>query len=343
MREAPLRCHILDRPPDTDEQTMTSLSRVGIAGVLVAVALAVIYLAVLSGDFGGPAGSGGSATGQARAERLFAGLKNSERFKASGGSVSWAHAEALGDEGVLIRKLNIKGTDWDGRPTAVAADEVRIRRIDWNNIGMSPYGDVEIRGLTATNSKVAAFAAATGVTAFVADLKARWDYKSDTRIADIQTLDLAIREWGTLSALGQLHGLDIAILQEMQKGGEIDPAYFAGLMAGAKIGRLELSFTDRGAIDRLAAMRAEETGQDKSQVIDRALAGLAAQKAGQPFEIVRQAYDALIVFVKNRGTIALRAAPKKPVPLLRLALTSRSGPAGIERLARELGLSVEAR
>ena len=343
MREAPLRCHIFDRPPDTDEQTMTSLSRVGIAGVLAAVAVAVIYLAVISGDFGGPAGNGASATGQARAERLFAGLKSSERFKASGGSVSWADAEALGDEGVLIRKLSIKGRDWDGRPTAVAAEEVRIRRIDWNNIGMSPYGDVEIRGLTAANSKVAAFAAASGVTGFVADLKARWDYKSDTRIADIQTLDLAILEWGTLSAQGQLHGLDLAILQEMQKGGEIDPAYVAGLMAGTKIGRLEISFTDRGAIDRLAAMRAEETGQDKKQVIDRALAGLAAQRAGQPFEIVRQAYDALIVFVKKRGTIALKATPGKPVPLLRLVLTSKSGRAGIDRLARELGLTVEAR
>ena len=343
MREAPLRCHIFDRPPDTDEQTMTSLSRVGIAGVLAAVAAAVIYLAVISGDFGGPAGNGASATGQARAERLFAGLKSSERFKASGGSVSWADAEALGDEGVLIRKLSIKGRDWDGRPTAVAAEEVRIRRIDWNNIGMSPYGDVEIRGLTAANSKVAAFAAASGVTGFVADLKARWDYKSDTRIADIQTLDLAILEWGTLSAQGQLHGLDLAILQEMQKGGEIDPAYVAGLMAGTKIGRLEISFTDRGAIDRLAAMRAEETGQDKKQVIDRALAGLAAQRAGQPFEIVRQAYDALIVFVKKRGTIALKATPGKPVPLLRLVLTSKSGRAGIDRLARELGLTVEAR
>ena len=343
MREAPLHRHILGRPPDTDEQTMTSLSRVGIAGVLAAVAAAVIYLAAISGDFGEPAGNGASATGQARAEKLFAGLNNSERFKASGGSVTWADAEALGDEGVLIRKLSIRGTDWDGRPTAVAAAEVHIRRIDWNNIGMSPYGDIEIRELTAANSKVAAFAAATGVTAFVADLKARWDYKPDTRIADLQTLDLAVREWGTLSAQGQLHGLDIAILQEMQKGGEIDPAYFAGLMAGAKIGRLEISFTDRGAIDRLAAMRAEETGQDKNQVIDRALAGLAAQKAGQPFDIVRQAYDALIVFVKKRGTIALKAAPKKPVPLLRLALTSRTGPAGIERLARDLGLSVEAR
>ena len=67
------------------------------------------------------------------------------------------------------------------------------------------------------------------------------------------------------------------------------------------------------------------------------------KRSGQPFEIVRQAYDALIVFVKNRGTIALKAAPKKPVPLLRLMLTSRSGPAGIDRLARDLGLSVEAR
>ena len=322
---------------------MTSLSRAGIAGVLAAVAAAVLYLAVLSGGPGGPAVNGASVTGQARAEALFAGLRNSERFKASGGSVGWESAEALGGDGVLIRKLNIRGIDWDGRPTAVAADEVRVLRIDWKNIGMSPYGDVEILGLTSTNSKVAAFAAATGATAFVADLKARWDYNTDTRIADLQSFDLTIREWGTLNTQAQLHGLDFATLQEMQKNGEMDPAYVAGLMAGVKIGRFKISFTDRGAIDKLAAVRAEETGEDKQQVIDRALAGLAAQKANQPFEFVRQAFDALIVFVKNRGTIALEAAPKPPVPLLRLALTSRTGPAGIDRLARKLGLSVEAR
>ena len=343
MREPLPRGRILHKLPETDEQTMTSLSRVGIAGVLVAVAAAVLYLAALSGDFGRPADNGASVTGQARAEALFAGLNNSERFKASGGSVTWESAAALGSEGVLIRKLSIKGKDWDGQPTAVAADEVRIRRIDWNNIELSPYGDVEIRGLTAANRKVAAFAAATGVTAFVADLKARWDYKPDARIADLQALDLTIREWGTFSAQMLLHGLDFAALQEIQKGGEVDPAYVAGLMAGAKIGRFETTFTDRGAIDKLAAMRAEETGQDKNEVIDRALAGLAVQKANQPFEIVRQAFDALIVFVKKRGTIALKAAPKAPVPLLRLVLTSRSSPAGIDRLARELGLSVEVR
>ena len=322
---------------------MTSLSRVGIAGVLAAVAAAVIYLAVLSGEIGGPADNSAAVTGQARAEALFAGLKNSERFKASGGSVTWESAEALGDEGVLIRKLSIKGKDWDGRSTTVAADEVRIRSIDWNNIELSPYGDVEIRGLTGTNSKVAAFAAATGVTAFVADLKARWDYKPDTRVADLQALELTVREWGTLSAQMLLHWLDFAALQEMQKSGEIDPAYAAGLMAGAKIGRFEMAFTDRGAIDTLAAVRAGETGKDKNEVIDRALAGLAAQKANQPSGIVRQAFDALIEFVKKRGTIVLKAAPETPVPLLRLALTSRSSPAGIDRLARELGLSVEVR
>ena len=322
---------------------MTSLSRIGIAGVLAAVAAAVLYLAILAGDSGRPADNGASVTGQARAEALFAGLRNSERFEASGGSVSWESAVALGDEGVLVRKLSIGGFDWNGRPTTIAADEVRVLRIDWNNTGMSPYGDVDIRGLTAANGKVAAFAAATGVAAFVADLKARWDYRSDTRIADLQTLEIAIRDWGTLSARMLLHGLDFAVLQEMEKGGEIDPAYVAGLMAGAKIGSLEIAFSDRGAIDKLAAMRAEETGRDKKRVLEQALAGLAAQKAGQPLEIARQAFDALTAFVKKRGTIALKAAPKTPVPLLRLALRGRAGPDGIDRLARDLGLSVEAR
>ena len=336
-----MRRHILLKPPNTDEQTMTSLSRAGIVGVLAAVAAAVIYLAVFSGGSSGPVGGG--ASGQARAEKLFSGLINSERFSASGGSVGWESAELLDGGGVLIRKLRIEGTDWDGRPTTLAADEMRVRRIDWDNVGMSPYGDVEIRGLTAANGRIAAFAAATGTTEFIADLKARWDWKPDTRMAELETFDLTVRELGTLSLLAQLHDVDLAALQEMQTGGEIDPALALGLMAGAKIGGFEIAFADHGAIDKLAAKRAEQTGLTEKQVIDRAVAGLAAQKAHQPLDIVRQAFDALIAFVGNRGTITLKAAPKRPVPLLRLALTGRAGPAGIDRLARDLGLSVEAR
>ena len=321
---------------------MMSLSRVGIAGVLAAVAAAVIYLAVLSGGPGGQAGGGDSISGEARAEKLFAELKNSERFKAAGGSVTWESAEALGQEGVAIRNLSIESKDWDGRPTVLEAAELRVRRIDWNNVAMSPYGDVEIGGLTAANSRVAAFMAATGVTTFIADLKARWDYKADGQVMDLQTFDFTVREWGTFSLQGQLHGLDISALGEMQKGSETDPAYVMGLLAGAKFGSFSLSFRDSGAIDKMAAMRADNTGLDKKQVIDQALKGLEIQKTAQPHAIVRQAFEALIVFVKNRGAIALKAAPKRPVPLLRLVLISQSNPADIDRLVQELGLSISA-
>ena len=40
--------------------------------------------------------------------------------------------------------------------------------------------------------------------------------------------------------------------------------------------------------------------------------------------------------------LALKAAPKRPVPLLRLLLKSRSNPADIDRLVQELGLSISA-
>ena len=341
MPDPPRRRHILYKPPGLDEQTMTSLSRVGIAGVLAAVAAAVVYLAAFSGDRGEPAGNGASAAGQARAERLFAGLKNSERFAASGGSVAWESAEALDGEGVLVRKLRIEGKDPDGRPSAVAADELRVLRIDWNDIEMSPYGDVEIVGLTASNETISAFAAAAGAAAFVADLKARWDYKADGRIADLQTFDLAVREWGTFRLQARLHGLDLSALREIQRAGETDPAYALGLMAGTKIGGLSLSFEDGGAIDKLAGKRAELSGSDKEQVIEQALQGLEIQKAAQPHAIGRQIFDALIQFVRKRSTIALKAMPERPVPLLRLMLNPT--PAEIDRQAKELGLSVRAR
>lgn len=320
---------------------MTGLSRFGIAGVLAAVAAAVIYLAAFSGGSGDPAGSK-SVSGQARAEKLFAGLTNSQQFKAAGGSVVWDSAEALGDEGVLIRNLTVKSKDWDGRATTIAAAEVRVRRIDWDNVSRSPYGDVEIGGLAIDSQRVTAFMAATGVTEFVADLKVRWDYKAEGRIVDLQTFDLTVRKWGTIGLQAQLHGLEVAALQNMQNGGEIDPAYAMGLMAEAKIGSLSLSFADGGAIDLLAAKRAADTGLTRKQVIDQALKELEFQKAAKPYAIVRQAFDALIVLVKSRGTIALKAAPKQPVPLLRLLLSFETTPAGIDRLVRELGLSITA-
>ena len=343
MRKPRFSRHILETLHDIDGSIMTSLSRIGIAGVLAAVAAAVIYLVAISGDLGAPAGDGADASGQARAEKLFAGLKNSQRFKESGGSVVWESARALGDEGVSIRKLRIAGADWDGRPTEIAADELRVRRIDWNNVSMSPYGDIEIRGLTATNERIAAIAAASGMSTTVADLTARWDYAADSRIMDLQTLEFAIREWGTLSLTMRLHGLEPAAWENIQDRREMDPAYVVGLMAGAKIGRFSLSFKDNGAIDRLATKRAEVTGTERQQIIDQALKGLEIHKAAQNHAIVRQAFDALIQFVKTRGTIAVEAMPKRPIALLRLALADRSSPDGIDRLARELGLSVEAR
>ena len=325
---------------------MTSLSRGGIIGVLAAVAAVIIYLAVFSGGPGGPAGGDASAIGQARAEKLFAALKNYERFKAGNGAVTWESAKPLGDDGVLIRNLSVKGKDERGRASTIAAVEVRVGRIDWNNVAMSPYGDVEIKGLTtpefARNPTVAAFVAATGATTVIADLKMRWDYKPDGQVMDIGASELTVREWGTLNLRGKFHGLDIAALKELQNGGEADPAYIMSLMAGLKIGSFTLSFKDRGAIDKLAAKQAEETGTDKSAVIDKALNGLEMQKNVLPYDIVRQAFEALIVFVKNRGAIALKAAPKRPVPLLRLLLKSRSNPADIDRLVQELGLSISA-
>ena len=325
---------------------MTSLSRGGIIGVLAAVAAVIIYLAVFFGGPGGPAGGDASAIGQARAEKLFAALKNHERFKAGNGTVTWESAKPLGDDGVLIRNLSVKGQDERGRASTIAAAEVRVGRIDWNNVAMSPYGDVEIKGLTtlefARNPTVSAFLAATGATTVIADLKMRWDYKPDGQVMDIGASELTVREWGTLNLQGKFHGLDIAALKELQNGGEADPAYIMSLMAGLKIGSFTLSYKDRGAIDKLAAKQAEATGTDKSAVIDKALNGLEMQKNVLPYDIVRQAFEALIVFVKNRGAIALKAAPKRPVPLLRLLLKSRSNPADIDRLVQELGLSISA-
>ena len=323
---------------------MTSLSRTAIFGVLAAVAAAIAILAVLAGEDVRPAGDTVSKSGEARADRLFARLRQSPQFRADGGTVTWDSATALGAEGVLIRNLRIARTGANGRAGGIAAAELRVRRLDWSNLAVPARGDIAVAGLKSLDPAglrgLPAFMAASGARDPVADARLRWTYRQDDRTMDIGIAELTVREWGTVRFAGRILELDMKALLEMESGEEADPVQAFGLLAGAKIGALSLSFRDRGAIDRMAAQRAGDTGQDKAAVIAQAVKGLEARRAAAPHAILRQALDAAIVLVKNRGAITLTAAPQPPVALLTLVLLLRRDDP--DRLARKLGVTVAA-
>jgi len=314
-------------------------------GILAIVAAVVIYMVGFSGGPAGPAGGGDAASGKARAEKLFAALNSSGDFKSRGGEVTWGSAESLGDQGVLIKNLSIKGKNKKGEAGEVTAEELRVNRLDWNKVNSSPYADVEIKGLTskqfAESPQFKGFMATTGMKNLVLDMKIRYAYKADGQLMDMQEVVVTARELGTFTMRAQIHGLDIAALQNMQKSGKADPAQMMGMAAAIRIGKIYLSFKDNGAIDKSATMQAQKTGSDKEKVLSGMIAQLERQKAAIPVEIGKTAADAVIKFLKNKSTLIAKADPSSPVPVLQLVMGGRNI-ANIDKIAKQLNLSVTA-
>lgn len=314
-------------------------------GLLAIVAAVVIYFVGFGGGSGGPSGGGETASGKARAEKLFSGLNASGDFKARGGTVTWGSAETLGDKGVLIKNLVIKGKNKKGVEGQVTAEELKVNRLDWNKINGSPYADVEVKGLTspqfAENPQFKQFMEATGLKKLVLDMKIRYEYKADGQLMNVQDVVITARELGTFTLRAEIHGLDIAQLQGMQKSGKADPAQMMGMAAAIRIGKIHLSFKDDGAIDKSATMQAKKVGADKDKVLQGMITQLEAQKAAIPMDIGKKAADAVITFLKNKSTITAKADPASPVPVLQLVMGGRSM-ANIDKIAKQLNVSITA-
>jgi len=314
-------------------------------GILAIVAAVVIYLVGFSGGPGGPTGGGDAASGKAKAEKLFSALNSSGDFKARGGQVTWGSAENLGDQGVLIKNLSIKGKNKKGEAGEVTAEELRVKRLDWNKINGSPYADIEIKGLTskqfAESPQFKGFMATTGMKNLILDMKIRYEYKADGQLMDVQEVVVTARELGTFTLRAQIHGLDISALQGMQKAGKVDPAQMMGMAAAIRIGKIYLSFKDNGAIDKSATMQAKKTGADKDKVMSGMIAQLEQQKAAIPVEIGKKAADAVIKFLKNKSTLIAKADPANPVAVLQLVMGGRSI-ANIDKIAKQLNVSITA-
>ena len=315
-------------------------------GVIAIVAAVVIYLVAFSGGGSGPSGGATSASGQARAEKLFAGVTSSQQFKAGGGKVVWKSAEAQGDQGVQIKNVEITGKDKQGKDRKISVDEITVRKLDWNQIQGSPYADVEIKGLRspqfAETPQFKQFMEATGLKDLVIDIKVRYQYNKDSKLMDVQEAVVTARELGTFTLRAQIHGLDIAAVQKMQEGGKFDPAQLMGMAAAIQIGKIYISFKDQGAIDKSATMQAKKMGGDKDKVIEMAVQQLEQQKAAIPFDIAKKAADAAIKFLKNKSTIIAKADPASPVPVIQIAMMGQPTPAKIESLVKSLGISIMA-
>lgn len=327
---------------------MNKNAMIGVGGGLIAiVAAVVIYMVGFSGGSGGPTGGGSSQAGEARAEKFFAALKSSDQFKSGGGTVKWGSAETFGDEGLLMKKVVIAGTNKKGEKGTITADEVRVNKLDWKNPQSSPYGDLEIKGLTSPqfteNPQMKQFMAATGMEKLVFDMKFNVAYKKDGQLMDIQTIEVTARELGTFTIQAQIYGIDIEALRKMQAGGKVNPAAAMGMLAAVRIGKINISFKDNGAIDKSATMQAKKTGGDKDKVISGAIQMLEAQKAGMPFDIAKKAADAAIKFLKNKSAITVKAEPGSPVAVLPLAMSmQRPSPAAVEKIVKDLNISVSA-
>jgi hypothetical protein len=305
----------------------------GVAGV------AVVAVAVFFAVRGGGGGVGSDAEAKQRADQLMA------LSRESGNDASYKSAGVAGKT-IVIKDLTFKPKD--GKIDAVTVAEMRINAMDWSNLKAPAFTDVEYKGVRFVGAdKDPGFKRmleGTGLTELVVNAKWAYTYDKDKKILDLKSTDIEAEGMGTLSVAAKIEGLDIAQIEELQKGGAPDMGKIMGSIAAMRLHGLRLAFKDAGGVDRALAAEAKKQGKAAAELKDTALKQLAAMKGAVPFKIAQEAFTAAETFLKKPGTIELVAAPKQPFPFAGfMALAGRPDPAALDKLKEELGLTISAK
>lgn len=104
--------------------------------------------------------------------------------------------------------------------------------------------------------------------------------------------------------------------------------------------RLQLSYRDHGAVDYMLNMMAQQSGMERSQLVQQYVQQYDAMRAqfGE-VEALNDLSKALATFLQEPKSITLTFEPDKPVPLGQLSAVGMAAPA---QLVETLGFSVQA-
>lgn len=308
-----------------------------IGGVAGAAVIAVAVFFAVRGGGGG--GVGGDAEAKQRADQLMA------LSREGGADASYKSATAAGRT-VVIKDVTFKPKN--AKIEAVTIAEIRINAMDWSNLKAPAFTDLEYKGVRFVGADkdpgYKGMLEATGLTELVINAKWAYAYDKDKKILDLKSTDIEAQGVGTLSVAAKIEGLDIAQIQELQKGGAPDMGKVMGSVVALRLHGLRLAFKDAGGVDRALAATAKKQNKSAAELKEMALKQIAAMKGAVPFKIAQEGLAAAETFLKKPGTIELVAAPKQPFPFAALmALAGRPDPAALDKLKEDLGLTISAK
>lgn len=320
----------------------------GIVGAIVGV---VIVAAVAVGAyfvfFAGPGGSGPSVTGTSlpggmtakqAADKLVASATNQGR--------TMAYAAAESDGSTLVMKdVTIK---MPGNQAPLKIGEMRLKKYDYDNTDMPKYADVEYRKLSLgpfmQTQQGKQFMQMLGVEDILVDVHAAYTYDDTNKVLDVTKLVIDSDKLAEISLTMKLGGIDLAKMQEAQKGGKPDPAAMMGMMQTLQIYNFTLSIKDDGVRDAILKSVAKQQNSEADKIKTQIVAMMTALKASAQAkaQIAQEALTAAIATIQDGGTITIKIAPEQAVAVMSLAPTFMGGPTPekLDALKKQLNLSI---
>ena len=320
----------------------------GIVGAIVGV---VIVAAVAVGAyfifFAGPGGSGPAVTGTSLPGGMTA-KQAADKIVASatkqGRTMAYGAAEA--DGGTLVMK-DVTVTMPNGQgPLKIG--EMRLNKYDYDNPDLPTYADLEYRKLSLgpfmQTPQGKQFMQMLGVDDILVDVHAAYSYDATNKVLDVTKLVIDADKLAEINMTMKLGGIDLAKMQDVQKGGKPDPAAMMGLMQTLQIYNFTLSIKDDGVREAILKSVAKQQNSEADKIKTQIVAMMTALKGAPQAKaaIAQEALTAAIATIQDGGTITLKIAPDQAVAVMSLAPTFMGGPTPekLDALKKQLNLSI---
>jgi hypothetical protein len=226
--------------------------------------------------------------------------------------------------------------------------EMRLNRYDYSNPDLPAFADVEYRNMSLgpllTSPQAKQFMQMAGVDDVVVNVRAVYTYDATNKVLDVPTVNVEAVKLATFKMSMKLGGIDLAKLQEAQKGAQTDPAAMMGQLQTLQIYNITIAIGDQGVREAILKSAAKQQNSEPDKVKEMAVTMLGALK-GQPQSkalIAQESLTAAQAFVKDGGTITLKIAPDAAVAVMTLAPTFMGGPTPekLDALKKQLNMSI---
>ncbi|MEM9683435.1 MAG: hypothetical protein AAF942_09230, partial [Pseudomonadota bacterium] len=318
----------------------------GIFGAVVGV---VIVAVVAVGAYflffaGGPGGTGGGAglpagmTAKQAADSITASANKSGRSMAYGSAETNNGALVMKDVTIVVPNSKDK----------IKIGELRFNKYDYKNPDLPAFADIEYRNISLgpllTTPQAKQFMQMAGVDDIVANIRAVYTYDATNKVLDVTNVTINADKLATIKMAMKLGGIDLAKLQEAQKGGNANPAAMLPMLQSLQIYGITFSITDDGVREAILKSAAKQQNSDVDKIKAMALALLAGvkQQPQSKSAIAQEGITAAEAFIKDGGTIELKIAPDAAVAVMSLAPTFMGGPTPekIDALKKQLNMSI---